>query len=237
MASLFQKVKAKDPLDSGIVYQDSPDATATGDPWGGYSNPDGLLGGGGAAFPTSAGRVLYEDRYSRYYDGAQLEPYDWDDGRISNLQSRLVGAGFLSAKSMVPGVWDPASMSAYEKALTYANMLGVSVEEVLSRLADGADAAGLNRGGGGGGGGLGAAAVTDEDIIALANKVAQGVLGRNLRQDEIGNFIPAFRGTLASGTSPQVSAENLIRQDTAPAEAGAHDVGNVMGALSKMLGG
>lgn len=228
MASIFKK--APDPF-GGISYEEPAAAPETSGPLGGpYTidpHQDWIWGGENL-------------RYPRYFDGDQYSPYNWDDGSISGLQAALVAAGFLSAKSMIPGVWDPSSAGALKSALTYANQLGVSLDDLLSRLAGGADAAGLlggRGGGGGGGGGLGAAAVTDEDIIALANKTAQGVLGRNLRDDEIGNFIPAFRGTLTSGTTPAVSAENLIRQDTAPAESGAHDIGIAMQTLSKMLGG
>ena len=174
----------------------------------------------------------------RYYDGEQDKPYDWVEDDVASLQSALIAAGLLSRKGVRAGMWDPDSASAYKKALTWANKLGVPVETLLAQLLDGADV-GSGSGGGGGGGGLGPAPISDEDITALAQKVSQGVLGRNLRPEELGNFIPAFRGIYqAQETTPQVGAENLIRHDIAPqGEADAHQVGNVMDTISKLLGG
>lgn len=178
-----------------------------------------------------------EFQYTRYYEGQEQEPFDWDPDRKYGLQQALYAAGYLGKES-VGDEWRDTHANAYKRALADANRYGVSVEELLGTIAAQGGGPGGSGSRGGGGGGLGAAGVTDEDITALANKVAQGVLGRNLRADEIGNFIPAFRGALSSGTTPQVSAENLIRNDIAPSgEAGAHDVGNVMGVLSQLLGG
>lgn len=174
-------------------------------------------------------------RYPRYYDGAQYEPYSWDDGAISGLQAALVAAGFLPEGRFIPGVWDPVSAAAYEKALAYANMVGRPVDEVLGRLAAGADASGILRRGGGGGG-LGRAPLTDDDIKAIANETAKGVIGRVLREDEAAQFIPAFRGVVAGGTSGRTAAENIIREQV-PVEAFGHDVGNVLQVFDQILGG
>ena len=171
----------------------------------------------------------------RYYKGYEYTPAAMSPDQIAELQGALEAIGL---KGYIPGVWDTRSQSAFESLLGWANAAGVTWEEMLSSI--GSQGGGSSGGGGGGGGGgLGPAPISDEDITALAQKVSQGVLGRNLRPEELGNFIPAFRGIYqAQETTPQVGAENLIRHDIAPqGEADAHQVGNVMDTISKLLGG
>lgn len=213
---------------------------STDGPLGVYRDPNSLLGSPYDPNQDSnalAWQLAFGDasqaRYSRYYEGDQFKPYDRGSDYILSLQQLLVRAGFLNPKAMTPREWDPNSAAAYGKALAYANMLGVDVDSILNQLANGADAAGMNSGSAGS---LGAAPLTDDDIKAIGNKVAQGVLGRNLNDAEIGNFIPAFRGATGGGTSPATAAENVVRQNV-PGEAYAHDVGNAMETISKLLGG
>lgn len=189
--------------------------------------------------PFTGGYGFEADRGATFYFPGDEWSIIQSYGDLGNLQAALAAAGVLDG-DYIEGMPDGKTAAAMKKVLEAANAAGLSWDQVLRGGLDAAAQKAAGRGGGGGsggGGGGGAAAVTDEDIIALANQTAQGVLGRNLRGEEVGAFIPAFRSVLGSGTSPQVSAENLIRQETAPAEAGAHDVGNVMGALSKLLGG
>lgn len=224
------------------------DTGASGAPGGvGFQGVEGSTGEPliGGMEPTFSGTIFGDGsdwQYTRYYEGMELEPYNANPDDQWALQLALVNAGYMS-KGSLSDQWDGTNTNAYKRALADANRYGVSVEELLNGLAGsgGSSSGSGGRGGSGSGsGGLGQAGITDEDITALANKVAQGVLGRNLRANEMANFIPAFRGTLSSGTSPTVAAENLIRQDSAVApqgEAGAHDVGTAMQALSRMLGG
>jgi hypothetical protein len=79
--------------------------------------------------------------------------------------------------------------------------------------------------------------MTDEDIRTVANKTAQGVLGRNLREDEITGFVPAFRSMFAGGTSAQTASETVVREQVAPDEAAAYGLGNVMQSIGSLLGG
>lgn len=171
---------------------------------------------------------------AQYSEGDQNQPYNWDPERSYGLQQALVAAGYMS-KSSLSDTWRDTHSNALKRALEDANRYGISLDELLGGLFELGGSGGRGRGGGGGGGG--GLAISDDDIKALANNVAQKVVGRNLRDEEIGNFIPAFRGALASGTSPQVIAENIVRNDTAPVEAYGHDIGNVLQTFNQMLGG
>lgn len=180
---------------------------------------------GGVAY----GGTVYYGNKPLYFDGAQYLPATYSPDEIAALQSRLEALGLTG---YTPGRWDPKSQAAYEELLAEANMAGKTWEEMLAII----QANPSKKGGGGGGGGLGAAPISDDDIKALGNKVAQGVLGRNLREDEIANFLPAFRGAIGGGTSAATAGENVIR-NVNPGESYAHDVGNAMQMVSKMLGG
>lgn len=168
-------------------------------------------------------------RYSRYFEGYQYEPYNWGTDQVSSLQARLKAAGLTDG--YIPGVWAPEDSNAYAKVLAWANANGVSWEEALSGLAE---TGGLRSGGGGG---LGPAPITDDDVRAIANKTAQSVIGRALREDEMSSFMPAFRASYYSGTSPATAAETTVRQETAPVEAGGYGMGQVMGAIDQILRG
>lgn len=183
--------------------------------------------------PTIGGTPSF---LSYYHEGDENAPYNYNPDAAYGLMVALVRAGYLS-KSALSESWRDTHSAAYKRALADANRYGITIEELLGAM--GESGAGGGGGGGGGGGSLGPAPISDEDITALAQKTAQGVLGRDLRPDEIGNFIPAFRGIYeAQETTPQVGAENLIRKEVAPqGEADAHQVGNVMSVLAKALGG
>ena len=177
-------------------------------------------------------------RMPQYEQGDQYRPASYSTDAVYALQQQLEDAGLL--KSYAPGTWDSNSISAYTTVLGIANAAGLRAGDILARLIY---VGGIKKqdgtagGGGGGGGGLGAAQITDDDIRALADKVAKGVLGRSLREDEVSGFIPAFRSSLAGGTSAQVAGENVIRQQIAPAEAGGYGIGNAMQAIDQMLSG
>jgi hypothetical protein len=197
-----------------------------------------LIGGGR---PIDKGLAVIEilggvARFSRYYEGDEYKPYDWADDQVATLQARLVSAGFLDPDVYAPGIWDPSSAAAYRRALFYANQVMLPVEQVLDDLAGAADSIQARARRAGGGGGLGVRPLTDDDIKALANQAARQVLGRTLRDEETAQFIPAFRGVIATGTSTQTAAMNLVREQQ-PEEAFGHDVGNVLQILDDMLGG
>lgn len=169
-------------------------------------------------------------RYSRYFEGYQYQPYDWGADQVSGLQAQLKAAGLIDGYNA--GVWAPEDANAYAKVLAWANANGVSWEEALSGLVDTGSLRGK-----GSGSGLGPAPITDDDVRAIANKTAQSVIGRALREDEMANFMPAFRSSYYSGTSPATAAETTVRQETAPVEAGGYGMGQVMGAIDQMLRG
>lgn len=164
-----------------------------------------------------------------YQEGDENRPYN-NEELAGSMLGLLYSAGYISQSVAGRGVWTSTAASALSRAMADANRYGVSVEEFLSTIAKNGNASS------GGSGGLGPAPMTDEDIKAIGNKVAQGVLGRNLNDQEIGNFIPAFRGAIAGGTTPATAGENVVRGSN-PAEAYAHDAGNVMQTISKLLGG
>lgn len=207
--------------------QYNPDGTWTEIPFG-DSEPIGGM-------PRFSGNILgdpTEWKVPLYYEGDENDPFNRPADESYSLQLALVRAGYMG-KGSLSDAWTGTASNAYKRALEDANRYGVSINELLGGMM-----AGSGSGGSGSGSGLGPKPISDEDIIALAQKVSQGVLGRNLRAEEIGNFIPAFRGIYeAQETTPQVGAENLIRNDMAPAEAYAHDVGGVMQTVTKLLGG
>lgn len=194
-----------------------------------YRNPVGQL----AYDPYGNPSMQYEIRTPKYSQGYQYLPANLSPDKIQELQIRLEQAGLL--KSYAPGTWDATSISAYTTLLGIANAATADKEEILNRLiyvggiqkADGADS----------GSGLGAPQITDDDIRALADKTAKGVLGRSLREDEVSGFIPAFRAAIAGGTSPQTAGENVIRQQTAPVEAGGYGIGGAMQVIDSLLSG
>jgi hypothetical protein len=196
---------------------------------GGTSDVD-LTFSGGYGFAPDRGTVFY-------FPGDEwriIQSY----GDLEALQDVLDSMGLITG-DYIRGAPDDKTAAAMKKVLEAANASGLSWEQVLQRGLDSAAQLAARRGGGGGGGGRGGgvAAITDEDITAIANEMARDVLGRKLNDEEIGRFIPAFRGAIAGGTSPTTSAENLIRQDIAPTEASAHDIGGVMQAVTRLLGG
>lgn len=164
-----------------------------------------------------------------YHNGDQFLPYDWSVERITQLQATLIDAGFLDPKNVDNGVWDPTTATAYAKALAWANANGVTFEEAMGKLRGNG-----GRSGSGSGSGLGAKPMTIEDITELANRAAQGVLGRKLRSDELAAFIPAFQASVAGGTTPTTAALNQA-QAVNPAEASGHSIGGMMAMLSQML--
>lgn len=176
-------------------------------------------------------------RMPLYKEGDQYRPANYSPGAVAALQQMLDDAGLL--KSYAPGTWDPNSIAAYKTLLGIANTAALDAQTILDRLlyVGGIDRQDADGGGGGGGGGLGAPQITDDDIRALADKVAKGVLGRSLREDEVSGFIPAFRSSIAGGTSAQVAGENVIRQQVAPVEAGGYGIGNAMQVIDSMLSG
>lgn len=172
-------------------------------------------------------------RYPQYFQGYQYTPAGSTPDQIIALQRRLEDAGLL--KQYAEGVWDQYSISAFQTLLGISNVAAESWTTILDRLVyvggiqKPEDAASRN--------GLGQPGITDDDIRALADKVAKGVLGRSLREDEVSGFIPAFRSSIAGGTSAQVAGENVIRQQVAPVEAGGYGIGNAMQVIDSMLSG
>lgn len=229
----------------GGPYPAIPGGTAIyqGDPsdMGGNINTIPITPGGGT--PTLTGDLTFSGGYGFQPDRGATFYFPGDEwriisgyGDIGNLQAALVAAGVLDG-DYLEGMPDAKTAAAMKKVLEAANASGLSWEQVLQGGLAAAGSRGRGGGGGGGGGG-GVAVISDEDIAALANQVAYDSLGRNLNEGEIANFIPAFRGALGSGTSPKVSADNIIRKEVAPqGEADAHNVGNVMNVLAKALGG
>jgi hypothetical protein len=169
-----------------------------------------------------------------YVQGDEWIPGNWSPEQIADVQAALKAAGWLSG-SYRAGVWDTKSANAFENVLAAANASGLSWEEVLSMAA----ASGAGGGGSDGNARLGPAPISDDDIKALAQKMAQGVLGRNLRTDELERFIPAFRSVYVLGeTSPQTIAENLVAHEVSPiGEAAAHQVGDALATFQAMLRG
>lgn len=209
--------------------QYNPDGSWTVIPFG-DSQPIGGM-------PRFSGDILGDPngwKIPLYYDGDENDPFNRPADEAYSLQLALVRAGYMG-KGSLSDAWTGTASNAYKRALEDANRYGVSINELLGGIASG----GGSGGGGGGGGSLGPAPISDEDITALAQKVSQTLLGRDLRPDEVGNFIPAFRGVYeAQLTTPQVGAENIIRKEVAPqGEADAHQVGGVMNVLAKALGG
>lgn len=195
-------------------------------------NPDGTV-----SYNRNSLLFAYEaDRGADFYFAGDEWKILQQQEDVGTIQSALEAIGALSG-DYIYGEIDPKTAAAFAKVLAAANASGRAWQEVLTRGLDVAKTRGAR-----GGSGSGPAPMTDEDIKAIGMKVAQGVLGRNLSEDEIANFIPAFRGATGGGvttagvTSPQTAAENVVR-GTSPYEAGAHDAGAVMQTISRMLGG
>jgi hypothetical protein len=167
----------------------------------------------------------------QYFYGQEWEPAALSQERVAGLQAQLEAAGFL--KNYTPGVWDLASADAMLGIMEIANYSEMTWQNVLDQIV----AAGGMRKAPTGGTGLGTPQLTDDDIRMVANKTAQGLLGRNLREDEISGFIPAFRGSVASGTSAAAAGETVLRQQVAPTETAAYGLGTAMQTIGAVLEG
>jgi len=229
------------------IAQAQQEAANVANPWGAYIGFDGVPNLPKRRVPVLSNPYFDVEGISREstptYANEEIIPiykqgFEWsfaslpqDD--ISDLQQRLVASGLLRQYS--PGFWDASSASAMEYVMTIANFSGKKYDEVLNQLVA---AGGIQKApSAGGGGGLAAPTMTDEDIRMVANKTAQGVLGRNLREDEISGFVPAFRSMFAGGTSAATAGETVVREQVAPDEAAAYGLGNVMQSIGSLLGG
>ena len=72
-------------------------------------------------------------REPRYRQSDTQEPFGWSEGRIAQLQDRLVAAGLLTG-DFRRGWYDAETGQAYAEALAFANMRAGSVFETLNSL-------------------------------------------------------------------------------------------------------
>ena len=168
----------------------------------------------------------------RYFEGNEWDYASQGQDTILTYQDKLVKSGLL--KQYIRGEWDLSSANAMRIVMRMANFSELTVDQILDRIVA---AGGLKAVDSGQGGGLGTPQLTDDDIRMVANKTAQGLLGRNLREDEISGFIPAFRGSIASGTSAAAAGETVLRQQVAPTETAAYGLGNAMQTIGAVLEG
>lgn len=90
--------------------------------------------------PSSMGEDAAPVEYTRptelvdpkYKVGSENIPGGWGVERIVELQAQMVAAGVLKASAYQRGVWDYASMAAYERLLATANASGLDADQVLS---------------------------------------------------------------------------------------------------------
>lgn len=197
---------------------------------------------------------------AQYFKGYEFTPAGWGPEKIAGLQGRLMQAGLIN-KGFRLGVWDPVSRSAFIELLTEANAAGVTWEQAADARMKGIqlDKNGRPVGGGGGGGGggrgMGRAPLQvrltdDSDLIKIVNAVASSsVLGRALSDEESRKFVEAFHGmerseqqaayggagTVYAAPSPQAAAEDFARE-SAPVEAGAHDIAGTFSNFLNIIG-
>jgi hypothetical protein len=102
----------------------------------------------------SGGHGSIHQRRPIYNEGDQWRPASLDPAGIGRLQASLAAAGLLT--DFRYGVWDSASIKAYEELLGEANAAGITAEAAMRQRAAGIDfggGSGGGRDGGGGGGG------------------------------------------------------------------------------------
>jgi hypothetical protein len=171
----------------------------------------------------------------QYFEGNEWNYASRGQEEILTYQDKLVRSGLL--KRYIRGEWDLDSANAMRVVMRMANFNELTVDQVLDRILAAGGLKTADGGQGGQGGGLGTPQLTDDDIRMVANKTAQGLLGRNLREDEISGFIPAFRGSVASGTSAAAAGETVLRQQVAPTETAAYGLGTAMQKIGAVLEG
>lgn len=192
---------------------------------------------------TKPGDIYYGSDPSLEFDRGPVFYMPGDEWRViqgvgdlASLQAALEAAGVLNGDYLI-GSPDEKTAAAMKIILASANASGQSWVDILRGSLAAAEAAKAGRGSGSGSGSGGAAFISDDDIKAVLNKTAQGVIGRNLREDELGGMIGSFRTGIGGGTSPTVVAEQTVRGAGTAGEAAAHDTGNVLAVISQMLGG
>ena len=162
-----------------------------------------------------------------YVSGDEWMGTSFSPDQIMNIQNAMDSANILNG-TYLKGTWDQTTASAFARILASANSAGLPWSQVLGQyLAQAPPKSGSG----------GPAAITDADIQSVANKTAQGLLGRNLRSDEMTQFIPAFRGSYGGGTSPTTAGADVLRSEVAPVETGGYAMGQAMQTIDKLLRG
>lgn len=148
-----------------------------------------------------------------FFDGDELKPATLAPGQVARLQEILVQIGVLDGE-FTKGYWDPRSISAYKQVLEFANQSGIADEmTAIQRIAET--------------GGLAAKVGSDKrapltvrrsnplDLKKNADAVAQSVLGRKLREDEVPSIVSAIQ---ALETQAQTQAYNAAETGGAVTE-------------------
>lgn len=69
----------------------------------------------------------------RYFSGAEWLPGSLPPDKIAALQKGMVQAGLLKPGQAQLGIWDPASVNAYQNLLAFANSSGLDAQTALMR--------------------------------------------------------------------------------------------------------
>lgn len=129
----------------------------------------------------------------RYFDGSEFAPAQLDPASIRALQADLVRAGLLT--NFRAGIWDSASVKAYQELLGMANQYGLTDQAMLAHVVQNGvpvDFGGGGEGGQGGGPGLGIRTTNKDDLRRVFRAAVIDMLGQGWSQAQINELVDAY---------------------------------------------
>lgn len=224
--------------------------------------PQGSSGIEGPGTASSYGHIpgtSTQFQLPRYFDGAQWLPASLPPADIRALQLRMVAAGLAKSGELQLGIWDMASVSAYQKLLAFANASGSDVASALNRWqqahSETPDAGAAARAP------LVVKLSNPDDLAAVFRKAVIDQLGQGWSSDKINSMVSAYQqqeretqqqqyamtgfgsstepgpgGEITAPPDPTTFAVDQARQAD-PGLAQEHDELGVLGNFRQMLGG
>lgn len=130
----------------------------------------------------------------RYFVGDEFKPRknSWTGAQIADLQTKMVKAGLLKKGSFQLGVWDKASIAAYELLLGYANASGKDATQELMSITYEREKYGVTDDEATKRPPLRLDTTHPDDLRGAFREVTKKMLGRALPDDELEKYISAY---------------------------------------------
>ena len=219
---------------TGRLYEDPQ--TGRSD-YQGYTIPTGERLSAPAIFNQPSAEVSMQPLYFAGDDENILS--DMAPEELIQVQGALRSIRFLG--SYRPGLLDQATVTAFNKLLGQANLLGAEWKDTAAFLYQNPPM------GTGGGGSTPSYKLSNPDDLKLVfNQAARSVVGRELDQETIDELVRTFQGNekkfyqssgeILEPPSPEALVQTQL-ETTAPGEVKAKSYGDYVGLLSQLMGG